>query len=170
MRFFGAPGEKIIQEGIIMNIFRILVFFSLFAAVLAAGCSKKEPDIEISGKGESTTVQMKKEGAEVTVGAGSEIPDDFPGDIPIYPGLEVYASAREKEKEMFSVQGKTGDSVDTVSQFYRARLESGGWGEEAVMKNPQMTVLNYTKEERAVNVMITGGSDGTHIGITTGNR
>lgn len=82
--------------------------------------------VEIDESGETTTI--KTEEGETTWGATS-IPENFPGDVPIYPDAKVTFAhvGAGGDGESASASLETGDSADKVSAWYKEAMNTNGW-------------------------------------------
>ncbi|MFC1721761.1 hypothetical protein ACFL0Z_02515 [Patescibacteria group bacterium] len=83
-------------------------------------------DVEVDSTEESTTISTDE--GETTWGQ-AEIPENFPGDVPIYPGAEAtftyVGSGQDEESATASLE--TSDSVDKVADWYKTEIDNNGW-------------------------------------------
>lgn len=88
--------------------------------------------------------------------AGSGLPDD----VPAYPNAQ----------ETFSMEGMTSfeteDAVADVAEFYRNGLAAGGWTLESDDEFGAMVQQEWTKEGRALSLMVSEDDDVTSVLIT----
>lgn len=127
--------------------------------------------------GENDAVSMTVQGADgnvqMTAGASAKIPDDFPKDIPVYPGLKLQMVQTIESGKSYMVQGNSGDAVEKAAAFYKKEAAAQGWTEQSSMNqagdNP-MQMFTYAKGERTLTVMIMRDSseNRTSISLTTG--
>jgi len=135
----------------------------------------KTVNMQIGGQndGFSMTVQDAGGGAKMTAGASAKNPDDFPKDIPVYPGLKLQMVQTIESGKSYMVQGNSGDTVDKIAAFYKKEVAAQGWTEQSSMNqagdNP-MQMFSYEKGERSLTVMIMRDSSEnlTSISLTTG--
>lgn len=82
-----------------------------------------EVDVDIS-EGE---ISIKTDEGEVTFGEGTELPDGFPGVVPVYPDMNIITAwkATEEGKENFSISASTSDTGEKVFDWYKAKMS--GW-------------------------------------------
>ena len=143
--------------------------------VLSAGCGKKasekmiESAMRAQGKDadvtiNSDTMQVKTKDGDMSFGEGTKLPENWPDDVSVYTGLKLLSAM--KTKEGFSIQGTTSDAQDKVAAFYKEQLTKSGWTEDTVMTQPQMAMLNYKKDKRALVVIISGEGVETSVSIT----
>ena len=124
-------------------------------------------DIDLDAEdGAVTSMTMQGEDGETTTAYGANIsmPEDFPDDVTIYPGLELFSTTKMPTGHL--VQGHTDASRDEVIAFYKDKLPGEGWELEASTDNPVMHMLQYRKESRTLNVGIMPG-DRTTVSLTS---
>ncbi|GIV83091.1 MAG: hypothetical protein KatS3mg052_0098 [Candidatus Roseilinea sp.] len=81
-------------------------------------------------------------------------------DIPV-PG-----TATDKNQFGGLITFNTADTPDQVVEFYRAELPKLGWMEGEVAELGDMRILDFTKDDRTLNITITPGKDGVSVLIT----
>lgn len=66
---------------------------------------------------------------EVPKGAAAAIPENYPADLPIYPGAvpSVGRGTSNDGTEVAGVKMLTNDPLDKTYDYYHDELESGGW-------------------------------------------
>lgn len=98
-------------------------------------------------------------------GANLALPDGFPNDIAIYPGLNI--SSTNAVGPAIMLQGQAPDNIDTVAAFYAEQMVSQGWtagaGQQA---GPTMRMLQFTKAGRTAGINIFQSGPGTTVQIT----
>src|SRR5579884_1295834 len=83
---------------------------ALAAPLVAFGCRRGEP----------TT---STDAGTVWAGPEARVPDDFPKDVPIYPGAEIDLAAKgTRGKAAWSVTLEAADPKDRVVAYYRAHM------------------------------------------------
>lgn len=95
-------------------------------------------------------------------GVSAEIPDNFPEDLPVYPGATP-AQGRGAELDgvpMSAVQLMTTDAPSRVLDYYRAELERSGWTIEESREMGDNASMTATKGDCEASVLITPASDG----------
>jgi hypothetical protein len=102
---------------------------------------------------------------ELPEGATAAIPDNFPTDMPVYPGAQA-AQGKGVEIEgspQSAVQLLTNDALPDVHRFYSAELASKGWTVDSDEQSDAAATLQATKGDCKASVLITpaegGGSD-----------
>jgi hypothetical protein len=91
----------------------------------------------------------------------TEIPADFPADVPLYPGAEVIQS-RISPEQGTTVTLSVGDDVDKVVSFYADSLAAEGWSTQ-ITKGSEQSVIFADKDERHVGTMVRKTDEGTQI-------
>jgi hypothetical protein len=91
----------------------------------------------------------------------TELPADFPADVPRYPGAEV-VQARISADEGMTVTFSVGDDVDKVVSFYADSLAAEGWSTD-IKKGPDGSVIFADKTDRQVGTMVRRTDEGTLV-------
>lgn len=106
---------------------------------------------------EKMTFQTKEGGkVEIATGeAGVKVPDDFPKDVLVYKGAKVDSSV--KSPEGMQVMLSTADPADKVAEAYKTEMTKSGWTEKTSMAMAEMTMLEYTKDQRTATVNVMKG-------------
>lgn len=152
-----------------------LVFCLLLSLALVTGCGKKSTNIETKdGKVKIETesggekVKVKTEEGEAEFGTGTKIPDNWPSDIPIYPGSSVMGSvdiSGEAGEKSINVILTTTDPVDKVKAYYSKELKANDW---EIMESADFTTGEGSFGGFSVNK---GGRNGTvTFGTSTENK
>ena len=113
------------------------------------------------------TFTDEKTGATVDVGSG-KMPDNFPKDFPVYPGVKVTSSlsgGQQGEGGGFWLTLSTGDSVDKVTAFYKTALASNGWTVEANYTANGTSTQAVKKGAMSGNVSVTREEDASETQI-----
>ena len=105
---------------------------------------------------------------EVQTGDAAKLPDNFPKDVPMMDNLR-YTMVSTTGEDLFSVTATSPGGVDDISTWYAEKAKSNGWEETVVMKEagpPVTHVLNYSKDDRQLSIMVTTG-EGTGFSTLT---
>jgi hypothetical protein len=117
------------------------------AAESAAG---DDEAIEKSGRG--ITFKGNKPGEAITVGTG-KVPDDFPKDVPIYPGAKIIGGASTGgASPSKSVSLKTEDAPAKVLAFYQSKIPA------SAKKLSNSTTLTYEDGGRRITIFARRGN------------
>ena len=168
---------------------RYFVGLCLTVGLTTTGCSKlaeeaaeKAIEAEITQDGGAANVEINDDGfsmefngedgkAMFNVGAGTEIPKDFPSDVPVYEGMTINMAHSQQQKGVFMVQALSQDSVEQVATFYEKETAKAGWEEESSTKQgDKMRMLSYTKDDRRLHVAMTTAKDGTNVTLNISNK
>lgn len=157
------------------------------AALAAAGCGKKvaeiaaEKAIEYSAKadgqdvkvniqsGDETMVVESKDGSFAT-GENVAIPENFPKDVPVYKGLKPTMSSTMGGEGSFMLSGTIEDSPDDAATYYSREAAANGWTETTKISQPQMIMLAYEKDDRAMTIMSSSEAGSTSLSITVAKK
>ena len=105
-------------------------------------------------------------------GVEAAVPDNFPSDLPIYPGSQP-AQGRGVEVEgvpMSAVQLVTNDAPSTAYDFYTRELEAEGWTIDEAKDLGRGATIQASKGDRKVSMLISPSSDGgADIYVVTGS-
>ncbi|MBI5093027.1 MAG: hypothetical protein HZB26_11390 [Candidatus Hydrogenedentes bacterium] len=135
----------------------------------------KDGESTLTSNEQGNALTMKTPEGTVTVSSGenAKVPDDFPKDIPLYPGAKPATVTSSSEKMEFMLTFTTKDPVEKVGEHFKKEVTAQGWTEGMVMNTPgeQATqMLNYTKGGRSLMVVISKQSDDTTIQVTTSGK
>lgn len=102
---------------------------------------------------------------ELPEGATAAVPDNFPSDVPLYPGAQP-AQGKGVEIEgspQTATQFLTNDALGDVHKFYSSELQSKGWTLGEDTENEGAATIQATKDKCKAQILITpaegGGSD-----------
>ncbi|MFO0688526.1 MAG: hypothetical protein U0900_07450 [Myxococcota bacterium] len=102
---------------------------------------------------------------ELPEGVTAAVPDNFPADVPLYPGAQP-AQGKGVEIEgspQAAVQLLTNDAYPDVHKFYSEQLQSKGWTLSEDTENESAAVIQASKDKCKAHVLVTpvegGGSD-----------
>lgn len=76
---------------------------------------------------------------------GTQIPDSFPNDIPLYPNAEVNQSI--EVGNAFQVALQSGDDVNKVVTYYKTEMEKNEWVQEASFSFEEGHTISFSKGE-----------------------
>lgn len=124
-----------------------------------------DADVRTDADGRVDSVAINQGGGQV--GSNLDVPDGFPSDIPLYPGLNLYGASAVPGGG-FSLAALSDDDVDTISAWYASRMTQGGWtASDAPQGMPGQSGLIFEKGNRRVMVTLTPGSSGTTMSLVT---
>ncbi len=123
--------------------------------------------VDISGgKVKITSTEKGKEGTiEFSGGADLKLPDDFPSDLPVYPGAKIishFQTGTGNRQIIF----KSDDRTKKVYDFYLSKLEKSGWEIVQEMKMAPTYTLVGKKGKRQAAVVIGDDHDKSTISMS----
>ncbi|HEY7530353.1 MAG TPA: hypothetical protein VIC56_06725 [Gemmatimonadota bacterium] len=65
--------------------------------------------------------------ASQQTGPGEDVPEDFPDDVPFYPGAETVSAVWHPDRGAGSAQLTSTDAPEDVAEWYRERLPEEEW-------------------------------------------
>ncbi len=82
-----------------------------------------EAEVDISGDEMNITTDE----GEMSFGEGADLPEGFPGVVPVYPDMQIIASWTEtdEEGEYFSVSGTSANPGKEINDWYKGQF--GSW-------------------------------------------
>lgn len=116
-------------------------------------------------EGEAEEIEEVEEVEEAEEVEEFGLPDDFPADVPRYPGAEL-TTFRGNVPGMTIASFRTGDGYEEVADFFTESLSEEGWQVESTPSTlvPEHLVV-AEKEGRSVTVAITGGEERTKVDL-----
>jgi hypothetical protein len=121
-------------------------------------------DIDTSGGGK-VTFRDPKTGGTVQTGSGTKLPDDWPSDVPIYPGSTVFASASSPKQKYVHLQTKA--SPDAIVTFYKGKLPGKVMSEVNVGTGRSLALKDG---ERTIGVITAAADKGTSVQLTVAEK
>lgn len=120
-----STGVKIalIGGGIVV----VLAVLAAVAGVFVAGSAwnfLKSNGVKVDEK--SGSVEITTQDGQGTFSSKAELPENYPSDIPVYPGAEVVYSV-VKDGDGSNVTWRTNDSLQRVVSYYEAQLAGQSW-------------------------------------------
>ncbi len=112
------------------------------------------------GKDAGTVTVTGKDGQTATLNFNqNKVPDDYPKDVPIYTPSKVVMSQSTTEQNARNLVLESPDGIDKIVDFYKKGLDSNGWKTESNVTTAQLTMLNATKDQRALTLQISDSGD-----------
>jgi hypothetical protein len=91
----------------------------------------------------------------------TELPADFPADVPLYPDAEV-VRVRISADQGTSVTLSVADDVEKVASFYADSYAAEGWSTH-IAKAPNGSAVFADKTDRRVATMMRSTEEGTQV-------
>ncbi len=123
-------------------------------------------DLDVDIDGDKMVVQQDIGGVTSQVGMGLDLPDGFPDDVALFPGMQVYGASIVPMG--YSVAAIGNDGVDAVTSYLTDQMTANGWADESTPSPaPTMRNLRFTKDGRAASyTLVPGSDDNTNIQIS----
>ncbi len=122
-------------------------------------------EIHPDGKGMHLTA-TDQGGREIKASNGDEIelPDEFPKDVPIFPGSTPMAFLFAPDEGII-VTFKSGEEQQDIFNFYQSKLADDGW--EIVEDKMHGSRLSFEaiKEKRKVSVVVAGTKGDSRVSV-----
>lgn len=131
----------------------------------------KDGDASSDGENDSGRFELSGKDGTVRVATGKEaaLPDDFPKDVPLFPGFKP-DMVQSLPGGTISVAGAVPVSIPSVKSFYDQAAKREGWTETESIAQEHVASLSYTKEERVLQVTAIPDISGTMVSLTTGAK
>ena len=122
---------------------------------------RMDPD----GKGMHLTA-TSPEGKQFNASIGDEveIPEEFPKDVPIFPGSTPMAYMSSPDEGVI-VTFKSSEKQQDIFDFYQSKLADDGW---EILENPksgQKLAFNAVKADRRVQVIVAGTKGDSRVSV-----
>lgn len=122
-------------------------------------------EMDPDGKGmhlTATNPQGKK--FKASIGDEVDIPEEFPKDVPIFPGATPMASMSAADEGII-VTFKSEEEQQDILDFYQTKLEDDGW---EILKNPRFDrqlAFDAIKDNRKVSVVVAGTKGDSRVSV-----
>lgn len=128
-------------------------------------------DISLNVEDDSGEFELNSQEGTVRIATGKNaaIPDDFPKDVPLFPGFQP-DMVQSLPGGTTSLAGAVPASIPAVKSYYDQAALREGWTETESIAQEHVASLNYTKGERTLQVTAIPDMSGTMVSITTGNK
>ena len=101
---------------------------------------------------------------QASIGDNIEIPDEFPEDVPIFPGSTPTAFMSAPDEGII-VTFKSGEQQQAIFDFYQSSLPDDGWEVLEDEKFASQLSLEAIKDIRKVTVTVRGTKGAAHISV-----
>lgn len=118
-------------------------------------------DVDINRDGDEATYTLGgADGQKLQVGENLGVPDGFPKDIPVYPGLKIVAASTTPEG--FVVHAQSTDGIEKIAAFYNEKLGADGWTKDGEFTQAEaMRTASFKKDNRTAGINLFSAGDGT---------
>ena len=130
------------------------------------GRNKITEKVDPDGKGMHLTA-TSPEGKQFNASIGDEvdIPEEFPKDVPIFPGSTPMAFMSAPDEGVI-VTFKSGEEQQDIFDFYQSSLVDGGWEilEDSMFDDQQLS-FDAIKDNRKVSVVVAGTKGDSRVSV-----
>lgn len=134
------------------------------------GAAYFAPGVDVDRTMDGSTTYETEQGT-VTVGMGGSMPENWPSDAPeAYSGANIVYSGTTNPttgESGSAVSYTVTASVESVVEYYRARLTAEGWTITATTQAGGMQVIAAEKDTRTIGVYVTSDGQG-NTAVTAG--
>ncbi len=135
------------------------------AALTLSACGPKAPEAAMERETETnSSVGVVMNNDNDTIQTGTTLPGDWPTDVEIYAGATISWSATTNQASGnagSAVVFTTGDSEQTVVDFYKKSMKDNGWTIQTTMQTGEGVVLVANKDERSLSLSVVRTDEGT---------
>lgn len=127
---------------------------------LTEALEKSGVNADVDVDADSSGVNAQIGNINISAGAAVKVPDDFPTDMPLYPGSKVTAATSASTLGSMSVGLTTADAMDKVGAYYAANMPAQGWAETSTYATGTGQTQLYQKDNRTATVTVTSDGQG----------
>ena len=148
---------------------------AIVAAILLAGaaCRKREyvgphgEQVEYDSKGKNVTVKTA-DGSVVVSGEGVKLPEDFPKDVPVYPGAKIVSavSAGRTDTSGHMATFQSSDAPEKVAAFYKSKFSTWQVKMEMSSGGGKVLLLQSADGKRSITVVANPANGETTVTLT----
>lgn len=119
--------------------------FSVWFSHLLSKTGTGNVNFEDNGK----KVTYEGEEGNFSYEQSDKLPDNWPNDFPIYPGVKIEGSSSMESEgtKGVSVVWESDDSVDEVAEFYKKELPLKGWTVTSSFTQDESSTFSFNKGE-----------------------
>jgi hypothetical protein len=115
-------------------------------------------DGEVKISADDETIEIQSDDGEVTIGTGADLPEGFPGNIPVYPDMKIATSwkASDNGKDSYSISAASDKSTDEIFNWYKDKLSGWDIEGEFTVNTDEGKTSNLTAGDGTytVNIMV----------------
>jgi hypothetical protein len=130
------------------------------------GLNKITEKLDPDGKGMHLTA-TSPEGKQFNASIGDEveIPEEFPEDVPVFPGSTPMAFMSAPDEGVI-VTFKSGEEQQDIFDFYQSSLVDSGWEivEDSMFDDQQLS-FDALKDNRKVSVVVAGTKGDSRVSV-----
>lgn len=116
-------------------------------------------DGEVNISADDETVEIESDDSKITIGTGADMPDGFPGNVPVYPDMEIATSWKASDddgKNSYSISATSDKSTDEIFNWYKDKLSGWDIEGEFTVNTDEGKTSNLTAKDGTyiVNIMV----------------
>ncbi len=135
-------------------------WLAVAVAITALACGS-EPEATGPGSATGSKAVAPKTPTPYEPNWGTELPDNFPEDVPRFPGARI-TKVRFSPDQGLAVSFTTDEDVDEVIDYFADSFAAEGWSTQVQDMNPGRAVF-ADKAQRIASVVSSRGDEGTTI-------
>lgn len=112
----------------------------------------------------AATITTEEGNMTMQSGDAAKVPDNYPVDGVLYPDMKLDMAV--VQDTAFMLAGTTTDTPEKIQTTLNAQAKEKGWQSQGSFQQPGVTMLSFTKGERALNVTINTAAGTTQVSIT----
>lgn len=152
----------------------VAIAFAAVALASAVGCGQPPEDDAPAGTGQEASKAMPPSPApsgqvnNPSVVTSTELPANFPDDVPRHPEAEVVQSKATSDLGL-AVTLTVRDDASEVARWYADELSSEGWQTD-IRRMPDGNTVFAEKGNRSAAVLVTDSRRGAEVRMILGHR
>ncbi len=139
----------------------------------AAACRNREyvgphgEQVAYDAKGKNVTVKTA-DGSTVVSGEAVKLPEDFPKDVPVYPGSKIVSavSAAQSGTSGHMVTFQSSDAPGKIAAFYKSKFSTWQVKMEMSSGGGKVLLLQSADEKRSITVVANPADGQTTVTLT----
>jgi hypothetical protein len=101
---------------------------------------------------------------QASIGDDVDIPSEFPGDVPVFPGATPMASMSSPDEGII-VTFKSSEEQQDIFDFYNSSLANDGWDITVGEPTSNQLSLEAHKDNRKVSVIVGGRTGDSRVSV-----
>lgn len=116
--------------------------------------------VDVNSGDNAVTFRDAKTGDYSAWGENAKIPDDFPSDVPRYPGAKTVTVSLQGNKKEASLAQTTSDSVSKVVEWFAGQMRNNGFTEASSLDlGTSGKMISYEKGDVKIGATIAGDEE-----------
>lgn len=116
--------------------------------------------VDVNAGENQVVFKDNKTGNVTAFGEDLKLPDDFPKDVPVYPGAKITSAIIDSSGEKpASLTLKSTDAPDKVISWYEKTLKDAGWAEQASFNANEIQSRTYDKDKSHIALTVSKNTE-----------